>query len=587
VFLEAWFNLTHDRSLESYRVRCHNGRTILAELDRELVHPFASPDDIAMIAAEAKEICTCDHELQLALGGSWPILASLLEKVASKPKKEGEPSGKEATQLAYVLTDTLSALPDSYLTKVIAALEVAVTGAQDAEIVRLAACLASELAARGWAVASLHSWVQTTFLANPPSGEPFLERFRFFARRVQQPRQLYEVVICLSGSSDLQKLGDFCGYRFSPTPPVVADYNLRAAQSLTKFLRLHPLRTYASTTLKAVDRLSAAHAALEAFAKCQDRLRFNFSPEPVLNDGQRLLITRLADQKQRLVPVVFGLPRPEHHLPLGPFLAANRRLDELFGSNQLDNSSLRRIEAAARHYRLGLEGLAYHDMLLHWWMGLETLTNSGDGKGGIGGKVVGNAVPLLTHRYFALQLRSLARLVGFTCRNWPTEVTNLVGGPPAQKLNWTKIVTVLQDAGASKAVADALDNHPWVRNRWLHFQELSTVPLILAGYLSDHERLVHWHLHRLYRIRCCLVHGTPVLMPLQLPAANLEYYLREAIYVVLIALGRASQLKSLEVLFARAQYCSMRRKAILTGPGANAKSIRATLETDLTFQICP
>lgn len=164
-------------------------------------------------------------------------------------------------------------------------------------------------------------------------------------------------------------------------------------------------------TVKAVDQFSAAHAGLEKFATCMDRLRFNFARHSMIAAQDRVLVTRKGEQQRhRVVPIRFGVPNPEHHLDLEQFIESSRQLDELFHSGQIDGASRRRIEAATRHYRLGRDGRSYHDMLLNWWMGLETLTNAGDGRA-VGPKVVNNAVPLIVHRYMQLQLTYLAKAV--------------------------------------------------------------------------------------------------------------------------------------------------------------------------------
>ncbi len=604
LFLEAWFNLTHTRSLDSFRVRCHNGRTILEELKREAGHSFAGPADIAVIATEAKEICSKDTVLLQLLGPAWPLLSDILGKLM-KPKGEKAPEAaqvnaassdpkptdetgpdKTRAQLDYVLTDVLPPLPARYLQKILSTLEAAITASDDEAILRLTDCLATELAARGWAVASLHSWVETTFLGASWVSLPFVERFRYFAERMQRSPEEYEVVFSLSGSSELDSLGDFCSVQFSRTPPTVQSEDAIAARGVEKFLRANPQRTFAKTVVLAVDQFSAIHEAEEKLAKCQDRMRFNFISLPVERWRHGALVTRLSDKKSKVVPSLASIPSPEHHLKLGPFLKASEKIDELFNSDQIDDTSRRRIEAAVRHYRLGLDARSYHDMLLNWWMGLETLTNTdGHGRGGIGGKVMDNAVPLLAHRYLHMQLRYLGGVVKSACGEWPVEIAAALGQQPPPYLNSAQLLHVLQTPAAFAAVTAAIVSHPWVELRWKRFQVLANDPNKLSKYLTEHETRVRWHLKRLYRMRCCLVHGTPVVTPLQLPTANLEYYLREAIYVVMIALGRAPQIRSLEGVFDRAHYCASRRHGLLHKGGSAADAVNAAFATEITLQL--
>jgi hypothetical protein len=583
VFLEAWFNLTHPQSLDTFRVRCHNGRTILEELKREMGFPFADKEDINIILMEAKDIATQDTVLQSILGLSWVLLLHSLDEITLKNNKDESVRDKELVQIKTILLDTLPDLPSPYLELTFSHLAQAIKDKNDKEIHRLANCLATDLTARGWAVSSLHTWVETKFLGEDWKAFPFEQRLALFEERLKRPPEKYDVILSLSGSREVLSLGQYGDFVFSADPPTIEIQGDNDTASITKFLTKNKQRIFASTTVDAVDSNSAIHAAQEKFAKCQDRLRFNFCTEPIVS-WRAVLVSRQADKNQRIVHAMWRVPNPEHHLTLKQFLAANQSIDKLFASGQISEESQRRLESAVRHYRLGVDAHAYRDMLLNFWMGLETLTNAGDGKG-IGQKVVKNAVPILTHRYFTNQLRILYSTVLRACKKWPAETEKLLlsqakPGPP-----WQRIVTILQDAKAYSEVVTALASHPWLQMIWERYRELVNDPVKLAAYLEAHETRVQWHILRIYRIRCCLVHGTPVVTPLQLPTANIEYYLREAIYVVLGAFLRAGQIKSMENTFERTRSCAQRRKSILREKGATPAFIFGAVEADIIYQI--
>lgn len=578
LFLESWFNLTHPRSLDSYRVRCLNGRTILEELKREIELKIANAEDFGVILNEAKLLCEGDAIVQKMLGGNYAILHDLLGKLPGKyDSKEALFASKEWARLGFVLEDVLPILDKGYVNDGFVLLTDAIAANSPQSILGLTGLLATDLAQRGWSLASLHAWIETIFLTGRVN---FSTAYQQFVDRLRHPPEDFEIVLNLSGSKDLQTLGDFCGFRFSADAPVVSEGVIRTS-SLEKFLRTNAHRSFATTTVAAVDQLSAGHAGLEKFGFCQDRLRYNLCPLP-LSVGRHVLVTRLSDRKQKLVPLVFGVPNPEHIVPLNAFLAANRSLDQLLVQGRVDDTSRMRIQAAARHYRLGRDGRAYHDMLLSWWMGLETLTSPGEGKG-IGMRVFANAGPLLCHRYLVHQLRHLGDAVKTACSRWPATVATFLGVSEEHDLTWQQVLTVLQDTGASVAVSGELANHPWLEHQWKRFQTILSNPAQTRDYLRSHAERVRWHLMRLYRIRCCLVHGTPVLIPLQLPAANLEYYLREALFLVTSVLERAPHLRSVETVFSRTAYAAERREIVLSAKGATAAVIRDVVESGLTF----
>ncbi len=581
LFLETWFNLTHERSLDSFRVRCHNGRTILEELRRESGFEIASTEDIATIAEETREICKADTTLKTLLGQSWHTLITLLDSLASK--KTDADSSRERKQLDYVLSDILPSLGERYLAEIVKALEIAIADTHESEIIRLANCLATEMAARGSALSGMHIWVEAHFLNGPWDDEQFPKRFAAFVDRLKLAPREYNVTLILSGNRELPKLGHFGDFKFSENPPVISAEALKEIPYIEKLIRRNKLRAFASISVEAVDQRSAVLMAQEKFAACLDRLRFNFAREPVVA-GKVVIVYRPEDGRLGIRQVDAKIPSPDHHLPLSEFLLANKKIDDLIKSGQLPNESRRRIEAAVRHYRLGMDAHAYRDKLLNWWMGLETLTNAGDGKG-IGARVFKNSLPLITHRYFEVQICLLFDVIGKTCPEWTPRVLEILGTAAPKHISLEQKLAVLQDAAAQTEIATALDSKPWIQSRWHRYVELAADQQKLAQHLREHDQRVRWHLLRLYRIRCCLVHGTPVEVPLQLPSANLEFYLREAIYVTIDSLLQASHIPSLDVVFERASLCAGIRKEILAQKGSPKTVILNALSTGIIFRL--
>lgn len=545
---------------------------------------LVNADDMGAIFSEAKALCDADETLRKVLGDAYRVLISLLSKLAGQKPSDKEQmfTSSEWSHLEIVLLDTLPGLPKRYLESLLGELRGAIGRQDDAQILQISNALATDLIERGWSLASLHAWVSTEFLSSDARKGTFDGRLTTFATRVTREPEEFEVILNLSGSAELQTLGQFCGFTFSPAPPDVPDTQAAPrAVNLEKFLRTNKQRSFARTVVKAVDQFSAAHAAVEKIALCQDRLRFNFSPVPV-NIWKSVLVTRISDMKKRLVPLVFGVPNPNQLVPMQTFLATSRRLDALLASNQVDDVSRTRIEAAARHCRLGADGRGYQDMLLSWWMGLETLTSPGEGKG-IGARVFKNAVPIICHNYFKHQLHHLGAAVKAALESWPTEVCTLLAVPSDHAMSWRQLLQVMQHPTADASVRTSLSRNPWLDLQWAKMAALAAAPAKLRDHLIGHATRVRWHLMRLYRIRCCLVHGTPIAAALQLPAANLEFYLRELILVVIGAMQRAPQLTSVEQVYQRAQYAFERRSAILGEQNAGAGAVVVALESELTF----
>ena len=92
--------------------------------------------------------------------------------------------------------------------------------------------------------------------------------------------------------------------------------------------------------------------------------------------------------------------------------------------------------------------------------------------------------------------------------------------------------------------------------------------------LTAHHRHLVWQLGRLYRIRCCIVHGSPIQFKLPLLTANLEFYLKELVAICLWAFDQNPHVTSLRELFQRAAIARQRTEADLTAPNASPDVVR-------------
>jgi len=105
--------------------------------------------------------------------------------------------------------------------------------------------------------------------------------------------------------------------------------------------------------------------------------------------------------------------------------------------------------------------------------------------------------------------------------------------------------------------------------------------------LDRHHRHLMWHLGRLYRIRCCIVHGSAVQFKMPLLAANLEFYLKELIIICLRSLGSNPHIASLREIFQRASIARQRNEKELKAPGATADAIRVAVFNSIVIQENP
>src|SRR5438128_10826405 len=90
-FVELWYGMTHDGSMDSHRVRCMNSRAIMRELNEELGIGLLAPEELKGLCAEALELLERDVVIHKYFAKHLKVLAPLLkDPPSSEDKSKGE-----------------------------------------------------------------------------------------------------------------------------------------------------------------------------------------------------------------------------------------------------------------------------------------------------------------------------------------------------------------------------------------------------------------------------------------------------------------------------------------------------------------
>ena len=563
-FLSCWHSLTHQESLDSNRARLHNSRTILKELEHELeLEQMEYPDELWNLLSETILIIEADEPLKSELGYIYPKLQKALRAALDpvEKSKKGAIFNHEAVKsLNYLIRDLNQITEDHYLTALENKLKqlVASTDNEFQKIRQLTGILLSDLIDRGWVMESLHSWPST--LIRNTKQLPFEDNLDFMLQTLTALPQHFTLHLRITGSQDLVQLKRFDGFTFSAVSPITPYSN----KEIAKYLKPDPLAIFASSLVQAVDYKAASHKALEAFEKCLDRIRFNFSCTKIVPD-QRIMLIR-GDGKVRLEEIRYPVPNPIFQTTPKAFVLFNKQLDALIANKDTERATIERIETTARHYRLGQDAETYRDKFLNWWMGLEFLTKP-EIKANIGVTVNNRVTNLMLERYLFWVLEDLlysirGEISGFTA------MANAALGARVGKINALSLLKLMQNAPARTDISAALVKRPMLQQRFDELAAILSDTRQTLAYLEKHHTLVSWQIQRLYRIRCCLVHGTPICLRYLLPVSNLEFYLREALVVTLRSLNQP-HIHALREVFERADFAWQEKKDALKAAQPN------------------
>jgi hypothetical protein len=162
-FVELWNSLTHEKSLDSYRVKCMNSRIIIKELSNELHFHLTliRNDEIKMICEEAQYILQNDLVCKKHFSNFNKTILPYLEKPLEKPKKvtqdtkdKSPKDGKDETkifqQFCFIVEDYKVALERNYFLYLCNDLVDSIQPNNEQEIYNITSSLLSDLVDRGW-----------------------------------------------------------------------------------------------------------------------------------------------------------------------------------------------------------------------------------------------------------------------------------------------------------------------------------------------------------------------------------------------------------------------------------------------------
>ena len=103
-------------------------------------------------------------------------------------------------------------------------------------------------------------------------------------------------------------------------------------------------------------------------------------------------------------------------------------------------------------------------------------------------------------------------------------------------------------------INDRLRDLPLTQTRFDEFMEYLASPTDMHNFLKRVEQGLRWHLQRIYRARCDIVHSGGRMVNIALLCANLEAYLKSVLTALLAAFGQIPTLASPTEFFLRAEH---------------------------------
>ncbi|MFN3704260.1 hypothetical protein [Thermomonas sp.] len=578
-FLSCWFNLVHEYSLDSYRVRVMNPGTMLREIQRALTFAEAKPEDKAMILDEAQQLLAADRVL--TVGPFPPVMARLNALLNGDKLKLVSARGPDERMLAYTVNELQPLLDQQYIPIAFSQLEdLLITQpdqghAPDLTVVHgITAALLSTLLDRNFSLESLYRIYAEVLVPRKPDRVYRFDRKLGLTRLLlTQPSQIFDVTFALDQITKPEEIPAALGHlAISDTPP----FALHVRHAKTSYLTPLPKRRFVTIRgLSAADRRAAGLQAYDQLANVINLLRFEYEQARLQIPGQfAVLDLSRPEQGGR----VYYLPRvvPNPTLALNGNDAADfvASVNELIGGSRFSDEGRDRITSAFRLYRQGRDQDTIETKLVHWWTALEYLVRGGQAGSGIGKSVESSLAPVIGLSYapkLLIVVRNLLTDFGIGLVDANCQPLNL------RALTLGQLWDVFKDPTQQAAIHAGLAAEPFLQIQVQQFLSEVATPATMLERLRKHDQRVRWQIQRLWRTRCDIVHSAGRGANHLLLCSNLEYYLKTALHGVLAALRSVPTLSGPLEYFDREAYrydCII--KALAAG---NDAEVRASFPT--------
>lgn len=339
LFLDCWYGFTHERSLDSHRVRCLNARTILRELCDELESGRLDEPEFCGICEEALSLLQSDPVVASEFAKSYAIVAPLLKEPpalsGSSQKKDKPDNETKSRNLRFAAADLAAALESRYFPVLCERLRLATEQKDVDQIELLTRAILSDLVARGWTLRELFKW-HGKFLAN--DGRTFTENLDFMLQLLNRPAGAFSATLRVSGGSTIRKVATFGSFTLSTDVAHAVD-----KPHEERFAASDEYTTFAEGVFESVDFMSAAIIAHDELEPLLDALRFEYEPR-LLQIDKRCLVVRRSDNRRILVHVTNPVPNPVESLDEHGFEAFTKKLASTLSSATLTKESKNRIE---------------------------------------------------------------------------------------------------------------------------------------------------------------------------------------------------------------------------------------------------
>lgn len=551
-FAGVWYSMSYAYSLDSHRVRVMHAVNILEELLRLYAYAHASAEDRYMVGRETIAILESESILKRPVfsASTTAVLSLLRKSFGAKYDKSVIEKGR--LLLESHLREYVAMLHGRYV-------DEAIRGVQDAvlspdarpEIVRfkeirsLTGSLLSYLIARGQSIEGLFQLYSHVLvpIKRLPATYDFVKHFDLLRRLVTASCRTWQACFAIDGISEPTSFPETIGdISFTPAPMV--------GMASLPGMKAQGHRLFAAGEADAVDARTAGQLVHERISRVLDIVRFEYDRASIYISDQ--FASRKNDDEWRLLPIPKVVPNPQSSISRDELDSFAQSVGLLVSSNRFSREGRERVVSAFRLYRMGADTTNFESKLVNWWTGLEFLAKGMSGSSSIASVVEDSVTPILMGVSVINHLNAYRQAL----LEHSIVLTDVISGQEKslKNLNYAELYDVLATPAYRLAINSQLRDHPHTQLRFDQFMGYLAAPAEMRSFLERSEQGLRWHLQRVWRARCDIVHSAGRMVNIALLCANLEAYLKSVLRAVLAAFGRIPTLESPQELFLRVEH---------------------------------
>ncbi|RXJ49559.1 hypothetical protein [Gelidibacter gilvus] len=520
IFIEKGLELLFKNTIDSFRLRLHNPKTLLQELiavcQSSISGVLTNNDYADSTSKELKKTIDDDDDGLIFNKVSKKHYLKIITKLQRKDYNLAIQSSslilKENSDYSHNLFNSIIELTSSFNT-------ISDDGTSQYQenlnnvkkkIIVLLSHLLVEMINKGYSKKYLYNFFQTTFVRNVSHTAHFEDRVDIFKTLLDKEDEEFTIIYLIQGNS----------FRFSEFKKIDNNYgkvNKRFRGALkdvisTKaytFLEQHKENNLLYVKLVSKDYFRAIELSLEKISKDLDIYHLGFNDHFVKIGSQCCVIGENQPLKASTFPSNFYIDG---------FTRSNTQIFEILlekikkiSQNNVDKDSYDKIISAIRYYRTGSESPELETKLLNYWIGLEYIFTS-----------------------YNTDQKTIDRIRNYfpICHSVVYVKRNLYDFHKSlERLNISSSIanydSSLDYFKEHSTYTTAYDNstNQLLKFRTRYFQKWFEEPNKIDFALKRHSDNLYWNLTRLYRIRNEIVHNAAIKNGIYIHISHMKYYL--------------------------------------------------------------